>query len=101
MFLASDSSETVEYIIVKRGTVSATDLRMYQVLIILTLTFIQGHTVLNQENNKCLIISEPVSAMPITFALRIVRLKVYMTIVSPIFLTFIQGHMCVANLTTF
>ena len=32
-------------------------------LIILTLTFIQGHTDINQENNKCQIISETVQAM--------------------------------------
>ena len=65
--LASDSSETVEFI--KLGTVSASDMGMHQVLIILTLTFIQGHTDLNHENTNCLIISETVQAMPITLAL--------------------------------
>ena len=59
--LASDSSETVEVIIIKLGMVTASDMRMYHVFIILTLTFIQGHTDLNRENNKCLIISETVS----------------------------------------
>ena len=44
MSLASDSSETVEVIIVKLGTVTASDLGMRHVLIMLTLTFIQGHT---------------------------------------------------------
>ena len=49
---ASDSSETVEILIVKLGTVTASDVRMHHVLIILTLTFIQGHTDQNHENNK-------------------------------------------------
>ena len=61
-------------------------MRMHLVLIILILTFIQGHTDLNHENNKCLIISETIQAMPIKFALKIARLKVHMT--------FIQGHKC-------
>ena len=39
--------------------------------------------------------------MPIKFAVKIVRLKVYMTMASPMTLTIIQGHKCVSNLTTF
>ena len=54
---------------------------MHNVLIMLALTFIQGHTDLNHEHNKCSIISETVQAMPIAFDVKIVRLKVY-TIVS-------------------
>ena len=52
---------------------------MHHVLTILSLTFIQGrHTDLNQhENKQCLIISQTIEAMPITFAVKIVRLKVY------------------------
>ena len=48
-------------------------------LIILTLTIIQGHTYFNfnHENNKCSIISETVKAMLIKFAVKIVRLRVY------------------------
>ena len=42
--LASDSSETVEVIIVKLGTVTASVMGMHHMLITLTLTFIQGHT---------------------------------------------------------
>ena len=61
----------------------------------------QGRTDLNNENNKCSIISETVQAMPIKFAVKIVRLKVYMTIASLMTLTFIQGHKCISNLTTF
>ena len=57
---ANDSSETVEVIIIKLGTVTASDMRMHHVLIILALPFIQGHTDLNHENNKCLIISETI-----------------------------------------
>ena len=73
--LTSDSSETVEIIIVKLGTVTAWDMRMHHVLIILTLTFIQGHTDLNHEKNKCFIISETIKnlfkVLPITFAVKI------------------------------
>ena len=39
--------------------------------------------------------------MPITFAVNIVRLEVYMTIASPMTLTFILGHECVSNMTIF
>ena len=74
---------------------------MYHMLIILTLTFIQGHTDLNHENDKCLIISETIQAMPIKFAVKIVRLKVYMTIANPMTFTFILGHNCILNLITF
>ena len=55
--LASDSSEAIEVIIIKLGMVPTLDMVMHHVLIILTLTFIQGHTDLNHENNKCSIIS--------------------------------------------
>ena len=94
--LASDSSETVEVIIVKLGTVSASDMRMHRVLVIVTLTFIQGHTDQNHEN-KCLIISKTTQAMPIKFAVKIVQLKVYLAIASPMTLTFIHSHKCVSN----
>ena len=56
--LANDSSETIEVIIIKLGTVTASDTLMHHILIILTLTLIQGHTDLNHENINCLIISE-------------------------------------------
>ena len=65
---------------------------MHHVLMILTLTFIQGHTDRNHEYNTCLIISETIQAMPSTFAVKIVRLKVYMNIASPMTLAFLQGH---------
>ena len=58
-------------------SIKTSDMRMHHVLTILTLTFIQGQTDLNHENNKCLIISGTIQAMPITFAWEIVRLKVY------------------------
>ena len=42
--LASDSSETMEVIIITAlGTVTASDMRMHHVLIMLTLTFTKGH----------------------------------------------------------
>ena len=53
MSLANDSSETSDAITIKLGTVTASDMIMLHVLIILTMTFIQGHTGLNHENNKC------------------------------------------------
>ena len=65
--LASDSSETSKVIIIKFGTVIASDTSMHHVLIILTWTFIQGHTYINYENNQCWIISETVQAIPIKF----------------------------------
>ena len=73
--LTSDFSGTVDVIIVNLGMVTASDMRMHHMLIILTMTFIQGHTDRNHENNKCLIISETMQAMPIKFAVKIVRLK--------------------------
>ena len=77
--------------------VTASDVVMHHMLIILTMTFILGHTDLNHDNNKCLIISKTIQAMPIKRAVMVVWLKVYMTIASLITLTFIQGH----KLTTF
>ena len=82
----------LQVIIVKLGTVTASDMRMRHVLIIFTLTCIQGNTDLNHDNNKCLIISETTQAIPIKFAVKIVRLKVNMTIVSSMTVTFTQGH---------
>ena len=70
-------------------------------LIILTLTFIQSNTNQNHENDKCLIILETIQVMPFKFAVKIVRLKAYMIIASPMTLTFSQGHKCISNLTTF
>ena len=66
-------SETSEAITIKFGTVTASVMIMHQVLIILTLTFIQGHTDLNHKNKKCLITSETVQlqAMP-KYAMKIV-----------------------------
>ena len=93
--LASDFSETVAVIIVKLGMVTASNMIMHRVLIILAMTLIQGHTDLKHENNECLIISETIQAMPINFAVKIVRLRVYMTIASLMTLTFIQGHKCI------
>ena len=49
-------------------------MRMHHVLSILTLTYIQGHTDRNRENDKCSIISETVQALPIKFDVKIVRL---------------------------
>ena len=46
-----------QVITVQLGMVTALDTGVHHVLIILTLAFIQGHTYLNHDNNKCLIIS--------------------------------------------
>ena len=48
---------------------------MHHVLIVLTLTVTQVHT--DHGNNKCSIISEIIQAIPIKFAVEIIRLKVY------------------------
>ena len=99
--LASDSSDTIEVIIIKLCTASASAILMHHVLIILTLTFSEDHTDFNLENNKYVIISESIPAMPIKFAVKIVRLKVYTSIASPMAWTLIQGHKCVSNVATF
>ena len=57
--------------------VTASDMVMRHVLIILTLTFDQGYTDLNHENDICSIISETVQAISIKFVVKIVQLKVY------------------------
>ena len=56
--LASDSSEAIEVIVVKLDTVTASDMALHHVLIILTLTFTQNHTDLNHKINQWSIISE-------------------------------------------
>ena len=50
-------------------------------------------------NNKCSIISDCFQAMPVTFAVNIVRLGVYIIFASPMTLTITQGHNCVSTLT--
>ena len=55
--LTSNYSETVEIIITKPGTVTASDASSHHVLILLTLTFIQGLTYLKHENKKCSIMT--------------------------------------------
>ena len=74
--LASDSSETIEVIIIKTSwhgnclrhgnasSVNYIDLDL------------QGHTDLNHENDKYSIISETFQAIPIKCAVKIVQLKV-------------------------
>ena len=69
--VASHISETRAVIAIKFDIVTASVTRMHLMLIILTLTFIQGHKYVNHENNKCLIISETVQAMPTMFAVKI------------------------------
>ena len=98
--LANDFSETVNVIIIKRGTVTVSDLRIHHVFIILTLTFIQGNVDLNHEQKTCSIISEIVPAMPIKFAAKVVRLKVYIHFASPMTFTFTQGHSFLSNATS-
>ena len=50
---------------------------MHHMSIIVNLTFIQGHTDLDHENNKCSTIAETFEAIRIKFAVKIVRLKDY------------------------
>ena len=75
--VASHVLEISKVMAIKFDTVTASVREMHQVLIILTLTFIQGHTDLNHENHKCLLILETVKGMPISFSVKIVRLKIY------------------------
>ena len=56
VFLASDTSESIEVTIINLGTVTASEMLMHHMLIILTLTLIQGHSDLNHGNKKCWII---------------------------------------------
>ena len=73
MSLASDSSETVEVIIVNLDRVTASGMGIHHVVLTLTRpAYNEGHRDLNHENNKCLIISETIQAMPTTFAVKIV-----------------------------
>ena len=99
--LAGDSSETVQVNIVKLklDTVTASGMRMHHVLIILTLTFIQGHTDQNHENNNFDYFKKICKQWP--SIVKRVWLSIYMTIGSTITLAFIQGHKCISNLTTF
>ena len=64
---ASQILENIEAIAIKFDTMTASVMKMYYISIILTLTFTQGHTRLNHENNKCSIISNTAQAMPIKF----------------------------------
>ena len=72
--LASDSSETINDIIINHSRVTASEVRTHHVLVILTLSFVQDHRDLNHKNNKSFIISETIQAMLIKFAVKIVRL---------------------------
>ena len=66
--VASYISETRKAIAITFGTVTASGTRMHDVLIIMTLTFIEGNTDFNHGNDKCSIISQTVQAMPIKLA---------------------------------
>ena len=98
--VASHISETSKAIAIKFDTVTASVMRMHHVSIILTLAFAQGHTHLNHQNNKCSIISETFQTMTSKFDVKIVRAK-GLYFASPTTWTFIQGHNCVSNWTTF
>ena len=63
----------IQVVIVKLGMVTASDMRMHHLLIILTLTLFK-FTHLNHANKKYLIISETIQAMSIRFAVKIVQL---------------------------
>ena len=63
----------------------------------MTLTIIHGQTDLNHEHKECSIISETVEAIPIKFATKIIRQKVYVIFSQSDDLAR-QGHNCVSNL---
>ena len=74
--LTSDSSETVEVFIIKLGMVTASDMVMHQVLIILTLVSFKVTQIIIMKINVRLFI-QTVQAIPIKFAVKIVQVKVY------------------------
>ena len=76
---------------------TVSDMIMHHVLIILLLTFIYSRTDLNHENDKCLIISETIPAVPTKFVVKIVLLKVYITIASPMSPTKGLDYHCQSN----
>ena len=82
-------------IMVKLGTVTALVMRMHHIL---TLTFKVTQVEIMKETH---VYVRNYSAVPIKFAGKIVRLNAYITIASPMTLTFIQGRKCISNLTTF
>ena len=73
---SSHISETSEAIAIKFDTVTVSVTGMHHVLIMLTLSFITGHTYLNHGNNNCTIILETVQAMRIMLDVKIVSMKV-------------------------
>ena len=78
--LASDSSETIDVIIITLSIVTASDMVMHHVLIILTLTFIESHMDLIIKIRKCSIISHTVQAIPITVAAKIGLTSAYFVV---------------------
>ena len=90
-------------IVIKFDMVTASVTGMHHVLIILTLTFTQGHT---GHTLTCSIISKSFQAIPIKFSVKIVRQKVYtiFSLSDDLDLTLTvthQGHNCVSKLTVF
>ena len=85
--LASDFSQTIEVIIIKLGIFGLRHANTSHINYI-DLDLHSGHTDLNYEN-KCSIISETFQAMPVKFAVKMVRLKVYNHVIfdSPMTLT--------------
>ena len=62
-YLSESSQSDITIILDTVTVVSVSVMRMHRVLIVMTLTFIQGHTELNHENKKCSIyFSETVQA---------------------------------------
>ena len=76
--VASDISETSEETAINFNTVTASVMIMHQLSMCLTLAFIQGHTHLNHGQLQMFDYMKSVQAMPIEFAAKIARLKVYM-----------------------
>ena len=109
--LASDCLETIEVIIIKLGTVTASesDIRMHHVLMILTLTFIQGQRGLNRENNKMFdyfrnLSSNTHQVCPedsLTKCLLYILIYELKSLLSLMTLLFTQSHNCISNETNF
>ena len=88
-------SRTVEITIVKLGTVTASYVRMHHVLIILTLTFIQGHTYLSHVMKMINVYFKNYSSNDHHVRCEDSPTKgLIVTTASPMTLTFIQDHKC-------
>ena len=85
-------------IIIKLGTVTASDIHVNYIDLDHTS---RSHRSLITKIINAWLVQKLLTQCPSRLLWRVVRLKVYMTIASPMTLTFIEVHKCFSNLTTF